>query len=218
MFDLERLIKDLGLKKKELAELIGVRATTVSNTINRKALPDHWKILIKESFPDVNFTDYEVDENEVHVSEASTNEQDMRLVPVINKFAYASFIEEWDHPEWLQEQQSIATLCPEDGNYLWFEVKGESMSYEGRNSIEEGDMVLGRELYKKHWSHLQIRRIKLWIIIHRTRGIMLKEITKQDSNGNIECYSWNPIFDDFTINLNDVVQLFYFKELRKSKL
>jgi phage repressor protein C with HTH and peptisase S24 domain len=140
-----------------------------------------------------------------------------RLVPVINRYAYASYVDSWDDPGYIESMQTLPTTEMEDGNYLWFEVKGDSMTSETYPSIEEGDYILGRELYKHHWQQLQLRRIKVWIIVHRTKGILIKEIVKQDKN-IITCHSWNRFIEPFPLDLNDINQLFYFKQLLRTKM
>lgn len=138
-------------------------------------------------------------------------------MPLVSRLAYASYTESWDDKDFIETMQTIPTFALEDGNYLWFEVKGDSMSSDASPSIEEGDYILGRELYREHWDHLQLKRTKVWVIHHQEKGLMLKEIIRQ-SGSEIECRSWNPIVKNFTLDLKDIVQMFYFKELRKTKL
>jgi hypothetical protein len=147
-----------------------------------------------------------------------------RLVPVFDQVAFATPLSEWDTPEWLNERRFIGTTLPEDGKYFWFHIKGDSMSRDSRSSIENGDYVLGRELYKEHWKDkLQLHRVNIWIIIHKERGPMCKEIIHHNVNyGVITCNSWNtdiePIDKQFDLLLDDVIKLYYFKELKREKL
>lgn len=142
-----------------------------------------------------------------------------RLVPVFDQYAHATEVTEWDTPEWLNERQFISTTLPEDGHYYWFPITGDSMCEKDSNRcINDGDFVLGRELYRHYWlDSLHIHRVNLWVII-TPNGVMLKEIIKHNKNlGIITCHSWNKMYADFDIHLDNVTKLFYFKELRKVK-
>ena len=46
------------------------------------------------------------------------------------------------------------------------------------------------------------------VIVHRTNGISIKQITAQDDKGNITCHSLNELFNDYTVNLDDVVEIY----------
>ncbi len=142
-----------------------------------------------------------------------------RLIPVVSRFAYASYAERWDDPEYINHLETIPVDLPKDGKYLCFEVKGDSMSYDKPNSIEDGDKVIGRELKREYWGDkLRISDYSEWVIVHKQRGILVKSIISQDiEKGDIVCHSYNPIEKDLTINLDDVNSLFYVVEHHKRK-
>ena len=210
MFDLERLIFDLKIKKNEFANIVGKRNSTVSTNIMRKTLPKGWLMLLEKEFPDVNFANYEIldlDQKPTTLKKYTSNikvlEKDIRLVPLINRYAYASYSESWNDNEFIESMELLPTFHQEDGNYLWFEIKGDSMTRNDDPSLNEGDYVLGRELYNHHWMNLQLRRAKVWVINHRVQGLMVKEVVKQKDNV-ITCHSWNPIVPHFDVDLNEV--------------
>ena len=69
------------------------------------------------------------------------------------------------------------------------------------------------ELQVHHWQN-RLHLGKVFVIIHRERGCMIKQIIGHDTTtGVITCHSYNEEFQDFKISLNDVAKLFYLKEL-----
>lgn len=94
------------------------------------------------------------------------------------------------------------------GRYMIFEAEGDSMDDGTRNSICDGDKLLCREVRRDLW--LPKLHINDWyfVIVHRTEGIAIKQITAQDENGNITCHSLNEMFNDYSINLDDVAEIY----------
>jgi hypothetical protein len=85
-------------------------------------------------------------------------------------------------------------------------------------SICEGDIILGRELQRELWVN-RLHVPKVFIVVHKEDGITVKEILDHNTEtGDIHCHSWNPSleYQDFTLNLNDIAQLFYIKEVSRS--
>lgn len=210
--DLKKLRENLKYSQSKMAEILNITVRTYQNYEGKDVLSENISTLINAKFSDSeNITLPKYTEK---VEPVKLN---FRLVPVINRYAYASYTDSWDDPEFIETLQTLPTTEMEDGNYLWFEVKGDSMSSETYPSIEEGDYILARELYKHHWGQLQLRRVKIWIIVHREKGILIKEIVKQ-SGSVITCLSWNPLVKEFDLDLSEINQLFYFKQLLRTKM
>jgi transcriptional regulator with XRE-family HTH domain len=217
MFDLKRFLFDANINQREMATALGVTPQAITNIKQGKMnVPPEWHSLILEKF-NLNAVDYINQVKPTIVKKYTEGVEVMQKefikAKVVNAYAYASYSENWDDPEYYKEMEELETTQREDGNYLWFEIKGDSMARELHPSYDQGTYILGRELYRKHWSGLQLKRAKVWIINHRENGLMIKEIIKQDKN-LITCHSWNPLVEDFVLDLNDVVQLFYYKEAR----
>lgn len=143
---------------------------------------------------------------------------DATSAPLISQYAYAGYMAGFADPEYLDAQpQFTASKSHNGGHYIAFEVKGDSMDDGSKRSICEGDIILGRELQKHHWQN-KLHVPKVFIIVHKTDGIICKEVLKHDvKSGIILCHSWNPDpdYEDFELNLRDVMQLFYVKEISR---
>ena len=137
--------------------------------------------------------------------------------PIVSQYAHAGYLGGYSDPEYLNIQPVYyAKRKYTPGNYVAFEVIGDSMDDGMKRSIEPGSLVLGRELYHEHWKN-KLRQGEVFIIVHRTDGISIKEITKHEvDKGVITCHSWNPEYDDYDLFLDDVLQLFYVKEVTRA--
>lgn len=140
--------------------------------------------------------------------------------PVIPYKAYASYLRGHSDPEFYEGLETLPVPVDKNhkGAYLIWEIGGESMvnitSFEmARKSIWPGQKVIGRELRREHWKYkLHINTTDCWIIVHRERGIVLKEITEHNiDTGEILLHSWNPDkkeHPDYAVFLDEVDQIF----------
>lgn len=139
------------------------------------------------------------------------------VAPLISQYAAAGYLEGYSDPEYIEQQPTYtATKKYSGGNYVAFEIRGDSMNDGLLHSICNADVVLGKELKKEYWK-CKLHIPKVFIIVHRNDGILCKEIINHDvENGIITCHSFNPDHNDFNLNLNDIAQLFYLKETTRS--
>lgn len=214
-----------GLTLKALGDLMGVDKAQIYNWETGKRNPKAEYLIKLSNVLQFDFVRYleQISGQEDSTpptptkktyEEARITEKNLRSVPLVNIFTYGSFMHQWGDSEYLEGLTMIPTTLPDDGNYLWFEVRGDSMSYDGKNSIEQGDYILARELQRVHWNQLYLSKVWAWVLNHKEQGVMVKQITWQDKNV-ITCHSLNPSESDFTVDLNDISQIFYMKELRK---
>lgn len=103
------------------------------------------------------------------------------------------------------------------GNYVVFEVKGDSMDNNSVESILEGDRILCREIQQHHWKYkLHINKWN-FVVVHKDEGIIVKRITEHNvDTGDITCHSINPYYDDIKVNLKDVIALYNVVDLKRN--
>lgn len=148
--------------------------------------------------------------------EAAEIEQDVVGVRVVEIKAHAGYLRGYADPEYMETLPTIPVSkeAVRGGHFLCFTVSGDSMDDGTRRSLCHGDVVLGRELYKHHWQNKLHFKQVLFIIVHKDEGICFKEITAHNvETGEITCHSWNSQYEDFTLNLKDVRQIFYIKKI-----
>lgn len=176
------------------------------------------------TFPDVNPTWLLTGEGNPILDGNKSNEVlpraiDKELVttaPLISQYAHAGYLKGFADSEFLEAQPVyVAKRKYSGGQYVAFEVRGDSMDDGSKKAICHGDVVLGRELYQHYWTS-KLHVPKVFVIIHKTDGICIKEVVDHDvQTGVITCHSFNSNHDDFQVNLADVMQLFYIKEISR---
>ena len=149
------------------------------------------------------------------------DELNVTIAPLISQYAQAGYLTGYADPEYLEKQPLyVAAQKYSGGNYVAFEIRGDSMDNDRRNAICNGDVVLGRELHRDYWK-CKLHVPKIFIIVHKEDGIILKEVVDHDiESGFITCHSFNPDktrYPDFQLHLKDIQQLFYLKELRRGE-
>lgn len=142
---------------------------------------------------------------------------ELMSIPLVHERAHAGFSEMWGDREWLDELPTVVMDRRTDGTYVAFEVVGDSMDFDGRNAIQEGDIIIVRELQQHHWRN-RLHVPEIFVIVLKHDGILVKEVTGHDvEKGMITCHSFNTYYSDIQVNLNDVVKLYYYKELRRRR-
>ncbi|WP_042369868.1 LexA family transcriptional regulator [Bacteroides neonati] len=146
--------------------------------------------------------------------ELSGNKYRMR-VPLVPFNAYARYANEvcseviqereaWDEVEFIVDKIG-------HGNYMGFEIKGDSMDDDSKRSFTQGDIVLARELDKVHWKDgLRYEKYPFWIIVLEGTILCKQIIDHNMETCDITCHSLNPSpeYSDFNINLSKVYRIF----------
>ncbi|RNL53765.1 S24 family peptidase [Pedobacter jejuensis] len=137
-------------------------------------------------------------------------------VPIVPAKAYAGYMRGWQDPEYYSDMDTISIDVHKrhSGDYMAFEVKGDSMETSEpskmRSNIYEGWIVVGRDLSRHQWQYkLHTHNYDAWVIVHKTEGILIKEIVAHDvENSMITIHSLNPKYEDEVLSLNDIEQIF----------
>lgn len=133
------------------------------------------------------------------------------IVPFVPIKAYAGYVDECRDAEFIEQLEEREFHVKEIhlGKYYSFEIKGDSMDDNSRDSLINGDVVLARDLGRIHWKSLKYKEVKAWIIVLKNT-IVCKEIVSVNlKEGTFRCHSLNtsPEYSDFDIKFDDTVQL-----------
>lgn len=220
----ERLISFLKAEKisqKKFADTVGLSAGYVNAIIN-SIQPDTLN-RISICYPNLNIAWLITGEGEMLKSnKAERNELTPKNynshleVKLVTTKARAGFSESFYSDEYLNDMPTVLVEVDKEyrGNYLAFEVNGDSMEPD----YHTGDIVICREIKRELWRYKL--HIKEWdfVIAHGTQGIMLKQIISHNvDTGEIVCHSVNnEMHADFTLNLREVAFLYNVVEHRIS--
>lgn len=134
------------------------------------------------------------------------------MVPLVTEYAHAGYLAGYGDAVYMESLPKVPWIVDHEykGKYVCFEVRGDSMDDGLKHSYEQGDILLCREILPIYWKcKLHYNKWNAFVVVHKTLGIVVKQIIDQDvENGIITCHSFNPIYEDFKVDLRDVVQLF----------
>ena len=141
-------------------------------------------------------------------------------VPLVNQYAYAGYLNGYQNETYMNTLPTIPFIADHEamGNYIAFEVKGDSMNDGTEESYLEGDRLLCREVPQYLWAESRLH-IKKWdfVIVHED-GILIKRITDHDTaNHTIRVHSLNEMYPDRIIDLREVKQIFNVIELQRPR-
>lgn len=137
----------------------------------------------------------------------------VELVPV---YAQAGYLTGYADQEFLEElpKHYITVDRYVRGKYRSFEISGDSMNNGDINvAMPNGTIATGREVKRELWtSKLHNHQWPNWIFVHRTEGIIAKQIAHQDiENGILVLRSLNPDknkYPDFEVHLDEIEQIY----------
>lgn len=163
---------------------------------------------------------------EIFPGEEETNFRDLgrgqllMLVPVVDVFTMAGYLENMQDREYVDEMPTIDLIVDRKhrGKYLAFKVKGDSMSDGTEDSIPNNSTVIGRWIDKELWrSKLHTHDWDDYIIVHKSGTIVKRVIAHDTEEGTITIHSLNEDknrFPDEVLYLDDIYQMFNVIELR----
>ncbi len=144
------------------------------------------------------------------------------MVSVVGQYAAAGYLAGFADEAYIEELPKVPFFIDHEvkGNYMGFEVRGDSMDDNSVNSIIEGDTLICRQIKPDLW-HNKLH-IQKWyfVIVHKEEGIIVKQITDHNpETGDITIHSLNSFYPDRVLNLKDVAQLFNVVQInRKPRL
>ena len=136
--------------------------------------------------------------------------ESVMMVPLVSQYAHAGYMAGFADGVYMESLPKIPWPMDEEhhGEYVCFEVRGDSMDDGMRHSYAQGDIVLCRNVDRLYWQkRLHFKQWNAFVIVHK-EGIVLKQIVAHDvEKGVITVHSFNPYYEDFDIDLRDVYQI-----------
>lgn len=140
-------------------------------------------------------------------------------IPLVSQYAYAGYLSGYGDTQYI-ESLPIIDFTPDremTGNWLAFEVRGDSMFDGSYESYREGNIVICREVEQTNWTNSRLHfNHRDFVLIH-SEGILLKRVIAHDiPHHRITIHSLNPDYPDKSIDLADVRQIFSVIEVRRN--
>lgn len=216
---LEKIASFLELSIAELSEKVGYdRPQAFYDVINGKTkkISSTMANSIIAVYPEFNLNWLLTGNGDFLKQSIETNAKEITdlnfmQVPFVPIYAQGGYPKGYGDMEYIESLPTIPVIVDKNyrGKYRVFEVSGDSMDDSSRNALYDGDKILCREVKRELWScKLHIKKY-LFVVVHKIDGITVKQITEHDvETGDILCHPLNPIFEDFSLNLNDVAELY----------
>ena len=182
----------------------------------KKIFP-HWNmdwILYEKGEPIISKENIEV------LEAVPLNQNYIINVPLVNQYAQAGYLCGFQDAAYMATLPTIPFIIDHEakGNYVAFEVRGDSMNDGTEESYLEGDRLLCREIAPYLWAESKLH-IRKWdfVIIHE-EGILVKRIIDHNlENHTITIHSLNDMYSDRVIDLAEVRQIFNVIELQRPR-
>jgi transcriptional regulator with XRE-family HTH domain len=146
------------------------------------------------------------DTDDVKVLTIAVDNQNNEIVKAVPAYAYAGYQRGFSDPEFIETLPGYDFYSENDGTYRVFEIKGDSMY----PVLSEGDFVKAKYLQPVHWRD-KLRLKEVFIVVSKD-GIVCKQLLDHEvESGDIRLHSFNDLYEDYTINLGDVYELWYYK-------
>lgn len=149
--------------------------------------------------------------NNIEILEAIPIQQDVVYIPLVNQYAYAGYLDGYSDVTYMEQLPKIPFIVDKEGhgNYIAFEVKGDSMNNGTEESYLEGDRLYCREIGQHLWATSRLHLRKWDFVIAHEDGILIKRIIDHDvENHTITIHSLNDMYPDKVIDLCEVRQIF----------
>ncbi|WP_271769492.1 LexA family transcriptional regulator [Aquimarina algiphila] len=154
------------------------------------------------------------------ISQKVPENVNVMMIPLVNQYAYAGYLGGFEDESYVEELPKIPYLADREykGNYVFFEVKGDSMDNASYESYLEGDLILCRDVRQDFWmSKLHINKWD-FVIVHKTEGILLKRITDHNvEEGVLTLHSLNEYYEDSKVHIKDIAKIFNVVDVRRNK-
>lgn len=209
------------LTQREVAMKIGLKsATYLSDVLNgRHPVSEQISDSLIEAFPEYSkdwlltgegsmLLTKEPKSNATMVNPSDLNWISVPVIPYGAMAGSTGWYEDVFAEDWAERRTVMAPQGAKPSDFVIFTVTGDSML----PNLADGDEILSKHVPFDYYkdNRLHIYNHSIWIIATKLEGILIKNITAHDvEQRTITCHSYNPMYPDFTINLEDVRDIYH---------
>lgn len=215
-FPIAKISKDLGFSKSNVSEYYNGKREMSQNF--KEQFENFYKIRLEDFENEViDVTGIRTYDTSEHLANKNGNVFELKngkvrmYVKKVPVKAFGSYLSDFQDPDFFDDLEEVPFTVDHlaKGNYICFEVQGDSMNGGHIDDSKEGAELLCRELGRQHWKD-GFRNSPLgWVIVHKDTILFkdIKEVDMQTGDMVLGSRSGLPQHPDFTINMNDVRQI-----------
>lgn len=132
-------------------------------------------------------------------------------IPIITSSGYDAYIKNCSDEKFIKSLYTIPQKIDSffGTKYRVLQIVGDSMNDKTSRSILNNDLVLGREVDRKHFIvNCDYLLEKIYVIVVGG-GILVKQLVSIDNKLEIATFSsLNPIYENLSIKLNDIIEFY----------
>jgi transcriptional regulator with XRE-family HTH domain len=214
---LKEFVKYKGMGRNRFEELVGISSgyiSTGSPSIGSEIIEK-----IARIYPDLNIEWLIMGNGKMIKDPYRQSKTDKELiykklmhVPLVSRYGQAEYLDRHNDKQYVDALPTLPVIAEHEGRgeYMCFEVRGDSMNDGSINSYTSGDILICREItLRSVRTKMFFNAPRLCVIIHKEEGIVVKQIMSCDAEKNeITIHSLNPLYEDCAMLLNDVKKLF----------
>lgn len=214
----------LGMTQSDFGEMLGAKLRTVQSWEDgSRNMKESTVMLLQQKLSTHKYAQSVNETPEpynIEVTHIDGLRSSVMHVPLVNQYAYAGYLSGFADNEYVDALPKIPFILDKEyrGEYLCFEVKGDSMECDSEESIPEGSILLCRNVRKEYWRNkLHIHKWD-FVIVHNTDGILVKRIINHNvESGIITIHSLNEFYEDRQLHLKDIQQIFNIVEVQTKR-
>jgi phage repressor protein C with HTH and peptisase S24 domain len=222
---LKKAMEKAGSTAYKLNKATKISQSTIGRILKDENIPNRTTLLMISENLKVNIDWLELGigemnafDNQMEAIMVDYNQMNVMFVPLVSTYAQAGYLSGFNDPEYIEELPKVPFADDKEhrGEYLCFEVKGDSMEDGTTESILEGDLLLCRNVKQDFWkSKLHINKWD-FVIVHKEKGILVKRIIHHDvDSGIVTLHSLNDYYEDFKIHLKDVAKILNVVDIKR---
>lgn len=173
---------------------------------------------ISAAFPQLNIQWLAYGEGNMFKDNVIVSDDNVAMIPLVPQKAHAGYLGGYADSEYISKLPTIPIVKMSKEKYIAFEVSGDSMDDGSSRAYQDGDIVICKECPTEIIKCNGLNtKDKEFVIVHRL-GILLKRINNLDlKEGKITLHSFNPIYEDITLELENVKQIWVVEYQQKKK-
>ncbi|WP_207532085.1 XRE family transcriptional regulator [Desertivirga arenae] len=210
--NLKYLRKKKGLTQQQFADLMEIKRSLVGAYEEERAEPkyellkkfaEYYELsmdeIVNEKINDKWKPKLKAESNSPRILSITVDKEDRENIELVPVKASAGYLNGYADPEFISELPKFHLPMLKQGTYRAFEIKGDSML-----PLQPGSIIVGE--YVENWN--DVKTGETYVFITNSEGVVYKRAgNKLKENKPIKLISDNPVYEPYTVDSQDVLEV-----------